>query len=75
MVKAATTAKMDLANKAMCFSLRNPPPGYDKVPLDVALPFVFPTLGLVIHICLLSVFVLAHCFWIGHEMNVGNPPN
>ena len=31
-VQKATTAQMDFANKAMCFAMRNPPPGHSKMP-------------------------------------------
>ena len=47
----ATTAHMDLANKALCFALRNPPKGYKKVPyndiLNVArkMDGTVPTIG------------------------------
>ena len=37
MVKAATTARMDMANKALCFALRNPPAGLKKVAFNVTL--------------------------------------
>ena len=47
----ATTAQMDLANKALCFALRNPPTGYEKVPYTDILKVVrkedgtAPTIG------------------------------
>ena len=47
----ATTAQMDLANKALCFALRNPPKGYEKVPYTDILKVVrkedgtAPTIG------------------------------
>ena len=38
MVKKATTSKMDLANRALCFALRNPPKGHKKVARILAKP-------------------------------------
>jgi len=32
---AASDAKMDLANRALCFAYRHPPPGQKKVPYEV----------------------------------------
>ena len=31
--KTSTTAQMDMANRAHCYALRNPPPGVEKTPI------------------------------------------
>ena len=33
MVKAPSTSQMDVANRALCYTLRNPPPGVKKTKL------------------------------------------
>jgi hypothetical protein len=44
-MKKASTAKMDLANKAICYAMRNPPKGHPKMPYNKIKDLVFKTDG------------------------------